>query len=331
MCQIKVSVIIPIYGVEKYIEKCARSLFEQTMQDGIEFFFVNDCTKDRSIEILKNVLNEYPERLSQVKIISHDQNKGLPSARNTGLKEARGEYVIHCDSDDWVEPDMYQLMYDEAIRTDADIVGCGIYYEYLDRTEIFIDNFDGENNIDLCRRLLTNDKMHFSIWQRLVKRTIYDQNNIIFDPQFSIGEDCLASLKLQLSSNIFGTVKKPLYHYRLSNQVSMTSSLKPNALRDIEIFINEVENTIVNSRVMTEMRESFYQFVFYQKFYITFIHRIGSSEWYRQFKSEINRKMWHLPIPFNLKILSALMSNGYPKLSLMLHSIKTNLMKRIRK
>ena len=93
--QKRVSVCIPVYGVEKYIERCARSLFEQTMTDGIEFIFVNDCTKDNSIEILEKVLEEYPHRKEQVKIIHHEKNRGLVAARNTGLEHATGDYIIH--------------------------------------------------------------------------------------------------------------------------------------------------------------------------------------------------------------------------------------------
>ena len=119
-----VSVCIPVYGVEKYIERCARSLFEQTMTDGIEFIFVNDCTNDRSIEILEQILSEYPQRKNQVKIIHHDTNQGLTGARNTALKYAQGEYIIHCDSDDWVDIKMYENMYNKAIETDADMVYC---------------------------------------------------------------------------------------------------------------------------------------------------------------------------------------------------------------
>ena len=88
----KVSVCIPVYGVEKYIERCARSLFEQTMKDDIEFIFVDDCTPDKSIEILQKVLEEYPERKNQVKIIRHETNKGLTGARNTALKHVNVTY-----------------------------------------------------------------------------------------------------------------------------------------------------------------------------------------------------------------------------------------------
>ena len=79
----KLSVVIPVYGVEKYIERCARSLFEQTLDD-IEYIFVNDCTKDGSIDILNAVINDYPARKEQVRIVHHEKNKGLPFARQSG-------------------------------------------------------------------------------------------------------------------------------------------------------------------------------------------------------------------------------------------------------
>ena len=123
---VKVSVCIPVYGVEKYIEKCARSLFEQTMTDGIEFIFVNDCTPDKSIEILEKVLNEYPARRNQTRIIHHEKNSGPIAARNTAIKSAVGNYIICCDADDWVDLNLYKTMYEKAVETGADVVLCPI-------------------------------------------------------------------------------------------------------------------------------------------------------------------------------------------------------------
>ena len=117
----KVSVIIPVYGVEKYIERCARSLFEQTLED-IEYIFVDDCTPDNSISILRKVLSEYPNREKQVKILHHDKNKGLAKARQTGLKIASGEYIAHCDSDDWVDKDLYKVLYNQAVNLKSDMI-----------------------------------------------------------------------------------------------------------------------------------------------------------------------------------------------------------------
>ena len=98
----KLSVCVPIYGTEKYIERCARSLFDQDIQD-VEYIFVNDCTKDAAIDVLKNVVADYPYVGSRVKIINHEKNKGLAGARLTGLQNATGEYVWCVDSDDYIQ------------------------------------------------------------------------------------------------------------------------------------------------------------------------------------------------------------------------------------
>jgi glycosyltransferase involved in cell wall biosynthesis len=118
---VKVSVCIPVYGVEKYIERCARSLFEQTMRNGVEFVFVNDCTPDKSIEILEHVLAKYPHRKEQTKIINLPENGGVGRARRIAIENCTGEYIIHCDPDDWIEPDMYEKMYCAAMKTGADV------------------------------------------------------------------------------------------------------------------------------------------------------------------------------------------------------------------
>lgn len=109
----KVSVIVPVYKVEKFIERCAISLFSQTLQD-VEFIFVDDASPDNSVQIVQKCIREYPHRESQTVILTHEKNMGLPAARNTGLAVAKGEYIFHCDSDDFVEPDMLEQLYNTA-------------------------------------------------------------------------------------------------------------------------------------------------------------------------------------------------------------------------
>lgn len=118
---VRISVIVPIYNVKLYIERCVRSLMEQTLEN-IEFIFVNDCTPDDSMDILHYVLEEYPKRREQIKIIEHETNRGISAVRNTGLKNATGQYIIYCDSDDWVEKNMYEKLLVKALETSADIV-----------------------------------------------------------------------------------------------------------------------------------------------------------------------------------------------------------------
>lgn len=119
---IKLSVIVPFYGVEKYIARCAESLMRQTTQDDVEFIFVNDATKDNSFDVLQKVLTEYPEREEQVTILHHERNKGLPAARNTSLSIAKGKNIYHCDSDDYLERDVLEVLYRKADENKSDIV-----------------------------------------------------------------------------------------------------------------------------------------------------------------------------------------------------------------
>lgn len=130
----KISVIVAVYGVENYIEKCVRSLFEQTL-DAVEYIFVNDDTPDNSIVILKSVLDEYSERKNNTHIINFETNTGVANARTVGMKLATGKYMIHCDLDDYLEDDALEVLYKEAVKTDADIVTCDYYREKEDKIE----------------------------------------------------------------------------------------------------------------------------------------------------------------------------------------------------
>ena len=130
MKQTKVSVYVPVYGVEKYIEKCVRSLFEQTLDD-LEYIFVDDCSPDDSIRILEQVLEEYPNRKPQVKIVRHEVNQGVCTARRTGIQHTTGEYIACCEPDDWVETTMYEELYKKAKETGVDMVACDHYIEFM--------------------------------------------------------------------------------------------------------------------------------------------------------------------------------------------------------
>ena len=124
-----VSVIIPVYNVEPYMARCARSLFGQTLKD-IEFLFIDDCSPDRSIEIMSEVLEEFPERKGQVTVFRMPCNSGQAAVRMQGIKMAKGEYLIHCDSDDYVLlPEAYERLYEKASAEDLDIVTCNFETE----------------------------------------------------------------------------------------------------------------------------------------------------------------------------------------------------------
>ena len=177
---INVSVIVPIFGVEKYIERCARSLFAQTIDDkDVEFIFVNDATRDSSIDILRRVVDEFPGK--QVEIINHPSNLGLPAARKTGVEAAHGEYIIHCDSDDWVEPDYCRKLYETAISQNADIVVCG--YSLSDGESCLqSDEYDDRllANLDKASGAAIALKSSPYVWNKMVRRSLYETAGIRF-------------------------------------------------------------------------------------------------------------------------------------------------------
>ena len=149
----KVSVIIPIYKVERYITRCAESLMRQTLPE-VQFVFVDDATPDNSISLLEAVLERYPERRGDVVILRHNANKGLPSARNTGLSVAEGEYIFHCDSDDFVEVDMLAKMYALVEKESADIVWCDWYLSF-EGSERYMRQPDYGNAEDALKAMLS--------------------------------------------------------------------------------------------------------------------------------------------------------------------------------
>lgn len=216
----KVSVVVPVYRVEKIIERCARSLFGQTLDD-IEFIFVDDCTPDESISVLKSILQEYPNRIKQTKIIHHNTNLGLPLARQTGIKEAKGEYIAHCDSDDWVDLDTYEILYRNAVKDDRDAV----IFDCI--------TTDGTNTLSIInggssvsRDDYINDMMHRKMWwslcNKLIRRELYINNSINY-PTDGMGEDMCLTLQLLYACKSISYNHNVFYYY-YQNPTSITQT-----------------------------------------------------------------------------------------------------------
>lgn len=229
----KVSVIIPIFRVEKFIERCAISLFEQTL-DSIEYIFVDDTTPDKSIEILTDVLERYPQRKPQVTILRHDVNKGLPAARNSGLSVAGGEYVFHCDSDDYLESNALEQMLNVAEKTDSDIVWCDYYLSFSMNERIMVQpNYS--NSQEAIKGMLSGT-MKYNVWNKLAKRRLYVNNSISFPAGHSMGED-MTMIKLFAHAKKVAYINAPLYHYIRLNTDAMTQSYSERKIADIEFNV----------------------------------------------------------------------------------------------
>ena len=249
----KVSVIIPVYGVGKYIERCARGLFEQTLDD-IEFIFVNDCTPDNSIIILETTLAKYPKRIPQTQIINFNKNKGAAKARETGIKMATGEYIIHCDSDDWVDCTIYEKLYNKAIETNSDIVICDMYESNGYIHTLYPQRVKSQKKsylADLISRTTT-----CSLCNKLVRRKIA-QNTSIISPISHMLEDQLLCVQYVYLASTLSYLPEPLYFYFVNTQSIChhisEDSCRKRALDSIS-NINSLLSFLKSHHILTEYK-----------------------------------------------------------------------------
>ena len=219
----KVTIAVPVYGVESYVEKCAESLFEQTYSN-IEFLFINDCTPDKSMEIILNTLDRYPNRKGQVRIIDQPVNKGCPAARNLAVQCAIGDFIFHVDADDFLEKDAIALCVSEQIAADADLV-VGKYIVETPSKTIEVKYCDiSKKREDIVKDCL-DDKSSQSVWGILIRRGMYMDYNIKADESFHVGEDWQVAPLLLYYAQKIAYVDKVIYHYQLSrpNSITITS------------------------------------------------------------------------------------------------------------
>ena len=237
--QIKVSVCIPVYNAEAYIEQCVRSLFEQTL-DSIEYVFIDDCSSDNSIGVMQNILEEYPHRKHQVKIIRHQVNKGVTQSRCDGVASCTGDYIIHCDADDWVDANMYETMYNKAIETDADVVCCNkkIHKKNFYRI-VKMPNISTSDEF-ICR--VVSNISFSSLWDKLFRKTIAKSLDLYIPTDIYMREDVIRLVQMLLKCQKIAFVDNPFYNYRLSS-----NSLTGNVTRE------KYENVLASTEILGEI------------------------------------------------------------------------------
>lgn len=207
----KVSVCIPVYNVEKCIERCARSLFEQTLKDGIEFIFVDDCSPDASIDVVKRVLEEYPERQDQVKFLRNARNSGQTLSRMAAFEAAQGDYVICCDSDDWVDKDLYAQMLAKAEAENLDLVYCPIA-NWMDGRLHHRSAVRAESVAQLFGKWFSREGFN-AVWNKLVAAPIAKRRQKILMDKPGIGEDLIMVLQWLKQTRRVGFVDDAVYNY----------------------------------------------------------------------------------------------------------------------
>lgn len=216
MKTLKVSIIVPVYGAEKYIARSAKSLFSQTYSN-IEYVFVNDCTPDKSIDVLRNVIKEFTYREQQIKIIEHFQNGGSASARNTGLHNATGDYLMWVDADDFLDNDAIQKCVDQI--GDADIITFGVV-KHTVRGIIAMANIVYNNVEEQLCGIIKHD-CHHGLWGRMYKREISVKHKISFFDGQNMGEDFQWVVRNFAHSKKIKIISDAMYHYEFMNEDSI--------------------------------------------------------------------------------------------------------------
>lgn len=210
-----VSIIIPVYGVEKYIARCARSVFDQTYQN-LEIIFVDDCTQDNSICVLKKVMEEYPERKAQVKILKHEYNRGLSAARNTGVEAAMGDYIYFLDSDDAITNDCIETLEKPFEIYDYDfVVGdvkCKGFSPKNDKEKWIKLKIEGRVVGKQIIETYNKELWPVMAWNKLLSKNFLKKNGISFEEGI-IHEDELWSFWLSNTAKSIYTIRKVTYNY----------------------------------------------------------------------------------------------------------------------
>lgn len=229
----KVSVIVPFYMVAPFIERCTRSLMEQTLSD-VEFIFVDDASPDESRATIEKVAKEYNRNIT---LLTHPQNQGLPAARNTGLVQAHGQFIYHCDSDDYLEPTLLEEMYKAAMEEKADYVYCDFFLDF-GTSRRYMKTPDYSSPEQMIKEGFLAGQMKYNVWNKLVSRSLYENKHMIrFPSGHGMGED-MTMIALAIQAQKVAHVSKALYHYMKTNAGAFTNTFSARHLVDIDYNTN---------------------------------------------------------------------------------------------
>ncbi|WP_458449492.1 glycosyltransferase family 2 protein [Fibrobacter sp.] len=227
----QISVIVAVYAAEKYMRRCLDSLLCQTFRN-FEVILVDDGSKDQSGKIC----DEYAKKDSRVRVI-HKENGGVASARQCGLDNATGDYVIHVDPDDWVEPTMLEEMLQNAIENSSDMVICDFIRHEDKKSHYFSQKPKSLESQNVMRELFQG--LHGACWNKLVRRSLFKEFNISFPPKMVVWEDLFVSIHLAIHDIRISYIPKAFYHYDSSvNENSLVNELSDRKLQSMLFFID---------------------------------------------------------------------------------------------
>lgn len=283
--KIKISIIIPVYNVEEYIEQCLKSVLDQTLQD-IEIIIVNDGTKDNSMKKIERYLND-----SRIKVINKE-NGGLSSARNTGLKAAQGEYISFIDSDDFVEKTMMKDLYTSINNKNYDIAFSKVI-EYDNKNNILNKRVDKNEFTSFEKKgIYLIEEAGIEVWNKIYNRNFLLKNNLFFQEGI-IHEDDLFTRKCFFLAKKVKYVDKYHYYYRVNRDGSIMNSiktsLKEKRKHSYKVIIKELMELEQNYKE-NRFKSIYLKLIIFK--YETLLNKI-ESEKIKEFEKELKKGWEH--------------------------------------
>lgn len=238
-----VSIIMPVYNAADTLHIALNSILSQTYQN-IEVIIINDCSKDNTLNKLNKYRDEIIDNSIIIKIISHEINRGVAVARNTGLDNASGEYIYYVDADDYIERNTIELMVEEIIKTEADIIGCN-WCLLFNHNERKMNQPSFVSSGEAIQKML-HGTMRWNLWLFVVRRSLYEDNNIRFIPGMNMGEDMMVMMKLFTHADKVSFIDKALYHYGQSNEESLTKMYTAQHRLEVTTNLEAIEEYLKN-------------------------------------------------------------------------------------
>lgn len=243
----KVSIIVPIYKAENYLSRCVDSILEQTFTE-FELLLIDDGSPDKS----GIICDEYALKDSRVRVI-HKKNGGVSSARQCGMDNSLGDYTIHADPDDWVEPNMLKELYSKALEEDSDMVICDFLIERKTGQEYIKQEPSSLDNNTVLKELFL--QLHGSCCNKLIRRECYKEFNIRFPNEMSLWEDGYVMFNLTMHPIKISYLPGAYYHYdNCINENSITRKPTAKDLDSMKFLINFLESHLDTN----EFKEEFY-------------------------------------------------------------------------
>lgn len=320
-----ISIIVPIYKAENYLHRCINSILSQTFSN-FELLLVDDGSPDKSGAIC----DDFAQKDNRIRVF-HKNNGGVSSARQCGTDNAIGEYSIHIDPDDWVDPTMLEELYNKATNENADIVICDLILETSKNRSIYNKQEPGILEQNSILKELLSQKLHGSLCNKLIKHSLYKDNNIFFPKEIIRWEDLYIVCSILAKAPVkISYLNKAFYHYdQYTNNNSIVRKVSMKGLMSQIYFVDSFSKIID----IEQYKECFYKLKASTK-ELAFVSGLYSNTEVFELYSEINDEYISKKAVYNLqKYLQLLLKKRYTLSSILLwcYSIKEQLKSIIKK